>query len=173
MAWMRPFTCFARRTSNPAMRCSSWLPPSACMRSSRRDGSALMSRAVRSGFRFPLENTLQHRPATRMIAIASPNNPTGTVARREELLQIANAAPDAALLVDEAYYEFHGRPCDPGYWTPGNLFVAEPFPRPTDWPACVSACFAGNGADARLAANLLALQRERCCIDRAARGAGR
>src|SRR5271166_6475855 len=60
-------------------------------------------------FAFPLAKILRSlTPATRMIAVASPNNPTGSVAAREQLLQIANAAPQAAVLVDEAYYDFHG-----------------------------------------------------------------
>jgi histidinol-phosphate aminotransferase len=60
-------------------------------------------------FQFPMAKLLSSiTPATRLIAIASPNNPTGTVAPRDQVLQIANAAPDAALLVDEAYFDFHG-----------------------------------------------------------------
>src|SRR5271169_2089977 len=60
--------------------------------------------------RFPLEKVLASVTATtRMIAVASPNNPTGGVASREQLQAIARSAPDAALLVDEAYYDFHGK----------------------------------------------------------------
>jgi len=45
-------------------------------------------------------------PRTRVIAIANPNNPTGLAASRADLLRIAEAAPDAAVLIDEAYFEF-------------------------------------------------------------------
>ena len=79
-------------------------------------------------FRFPLAKVLDGiHPATRLIAVASPNNPTGTVADREQLLQIARAAPDAALLVDEAYVEFHGETvvCDIDSFD--NLFVTRTF----------------------------------------------
>lgn len=79
-------------------------------------------------FQFPLNKLLRSiTPATRLIAVASPNNPTGTVARREQLQQIANAAPDAALLVDEAYYEFHGESVIQNIGTTQNLFVARTF----------------------------------------------
>ena len=79
-------------------------------------------------FRFPLTQLLHSiKPATRMIAVASPNNPTGTVATREQLLHIANAAPDAALLVDEAYFEFHGQTVIHDIEAAGNLFVARTF----------------------------------------------
>ena len=67
------------------------------------------------------------RPATRLVAVASPNNPTGAVASREQLLQIAAAAPDAALLVDEAYFEFHGASVVGDIESCGNLFVARTF----------------------------------------------
>jgi len=47
-------------------------------------------------------------PQTRLIAIANPNNPTGALAPRKELVALVEAAPHAAVLVDEAYYEFCG-----------------------------------------------------------------
>ncbi len=79
-------------------------------------------------FQFPIARLLSSlTPTTRLIAIASPNNPTGTVATRGQILQIANAAPDTALLVDEAYYEFHGQTCLPEVRTTLNLFVARTF----------------------------------------------
>jgi histidinol-phosphate aminotransferase len=78
--------------------------------------------------RFPLEKVLASiTAATRMIAVASPNNPTGGVASREQLVEIAKSAPDAALLVDEAYYEFHGKTVMPDVGTLPNLFVARTF----------------------------------------------
>ena len=81
-----------------------------------------------SDFRFPLEAVLSNiTPATRLIAVASPNNPTGSVASREELLQIARAAPEAALLVDEAYFDFHGETVIPDLAVTPNLFVARTF----------------------------------------------
>ena len=46
-------------------------------------------------------------PQTRMVFVANPNNPTGTLAHREELIQLVNEVPDNVLLVmDEAYIEF-------------------------------------------------------------------
>jgi histidinol-phosphate aminotransferase len=79
-------------------------------------------------FKFPLGRILSSiTPATRLVAIASPNNPTGAVASHEELLQIAGAATDAALLVDEAYYEFHGETVIRDIAAGRNLFVARTF----------------------------------------------
>jgi len=81
-----------------------------------------------ANFEFPLCSILSKiNPATRMVAIASPNNPTGTAATRAALLEIARAAPDAALLVDEAYYEFHGKTLLGEIASAPNLFVTRTF----------------------------------------------
>ena len=45
----------------------------------------------------------------------------------EVLLQVAQAAPQAALLVDEAYFEFHGETILSSNARPTNLFVARTF----------------------------------------------
>jgi histidinol-phosphate aminotransferase len=80
------------------------------------------------GLRFPFEKTLAAiTGATRLIVIASPNNPTGGVATRDELLAIAVAAPKAAVLVDEAYYEFHRKTVLSDVVGASNLFAARTF----------------------------------------------
>ncbi|MDR3460034.1 MAG: histidinol-phosphate transaminase [Verrucomicrobiae bacterium] len=46
-------------------------------------------------------------PKTRLVFVANPNNPTGTLAAREEVIHFVNQMPDDVLLVmDEAYIEF-------------------------------------------------------------------
>ncbi len=61
-------------------------------------------------FRFPLERLLQRiTPATKVIAIANPNSPTGQAVSRDAILKIVDAAPHAMILVDEAYYDFYGQ----------------------------------------------------------------
>jgi histidinol-phosphate aminotransferase len=46
-------------------------------------------------------------PQTCVVFVANPNNPTGTLAPREEVIQFVNDVPDRVLLVmDEAYVEF-------------------------------------------------------------------
>jgi histidinol-phosphate aminotransferase len=47
-------------------------------------------------------------PDTKLICVATPNNPTGQIIRREDLLAICNAAPQAIVFADEAYFHFHG-----------------------------------------------------------------
>ena len=52
-------------------------------------------------------------PRTRIVFVANPNNPTGTLAPREEVVQFVNDVPDDVLLVmDEAYIEFLHDPVD-------------------------------------------------------------
>jgi histidinol-phosphate aminotransferase len=64
---------------------------------------------------------------TRLIAIANPNNPTGAVAANEDLLTIAREVPQAAVLVDEAYFEFYGETLLGQWRSLPNLFVARTF----------------------------------------------
>ena len=52
-------------------------------------------------------------PRTRIVFVANPNNPTGTLASREEVIQFVNDVPDDVLLVmDEAYIDFLNDPLD-------------------------------------------------------------
>jgi histidinol-phosphate aminotransferase len=79
-------------------------------------------------FSLPIEavsNRISSR--TRLIAIANPNNPTGTLATPEALLRIASSAPFAAVLIDEAYFEFCGQSLLPRRRDFPNLFVARTF----------------------------------------------
>ena len=69
---------------------------------------------------------------TRVIAIANPNNPTGLAASRADLLKIPELAPNAAVVIDEAYFEFCGatltcRTMIPDLAHHPNLFVARTF----------------------------------------------
>ncbi len=79
-------------------------------------------------FRYPTDDVLARiSPHTRLIAIANPNNPTGTVVPRADLLRMVCAAPDAAVLVDEAYFDFYGDSLLAEVAGCPNLFVARTF----------------------------------------------
>jgi histidinol-phosphate aminotransferase len=92
------------------------------------EGARVVQVLSGENFAFPLEDLLSRlSPGTRLIAIANPNNPTGAVVATELLLQIAQAAPQAALLVDEAYFEFHGETILNHAARPENVFVARTF----------------------------------------------
>jgi histidinol-phosphate aminotransferase len=79
-------------------------------------------------FEFPFERLLGAiTPKTKIIAIANPNSPSGSIATRAQLLQIAHRAPHAVVLVDEAYFHFHGETMLDLIGTVPNLVVARTF----------------------------------------------
>jgi len=79
-------------------------------------------------FSVPVDRLLSAvTPQTKLIAIATPNNPTGSMVSRADLLKIAKACPHAALLVDEAYIHFGGEPVLHDVNTVPNLFVVRTF----------------------------------------------
>jgi histidinol-phosphate aminotransferase len=91
-------------------------------------GARIVKVSADANFAFPVKSILSDiGPMTRLIAIANPNNPTGSAAAIDDLLLIARAAPNAAILVDEAYFEFHGETLLPKWRESSNLFVARTF----------------------------------------------
>ncbi|MGC2193629.1 MAG: histidinol-phosphate transaminase [Terriglobales bacterium] len=91
-------------------------------------GARIVNIPAGVNFSFPTNTILRHiTAATRLIAIANPNNPTGSVASLEELMLVARSAPEAAILVDEAYFEFHGETLLGKWGEMPNLFVARTF----------------------------------------------
>ena len=77
---------------------------------------------------FPFEKFMAAiTPKTKLIMIASPNNPTGGIVSREHLLAIAAAAPHAVLFVDEAYYHFDGASTLADISNTPNLIVGRTF----------------------------------------------
>jgi histidinol-phosphate aminotransferase len=78
--------------------------------------------------KFPFERLLAAiTPQTKIISIANPNSPSGSAATRAQLLEIATRAPHAVLLVDEAYFHFHGETLIDLIGTVPNLMVARTF----------------------------------------------
>ncbi len=63
-------------------------------------------------YAFDLETMAERiTPNTRLIVIANPNNPTGTIARRDELDAFLKKVPGTVLVVlDEAYFEYVSAP---------------------------------------------------------------
>jgi histidinol-phosphate aminotransferase len=77
---------------------------------------------------FPFEQFIAAiTDRTKLIIVSSPNNPTGAVVSREHLLAIAKAAPQAVLMVDEAYYHFYGETTMGDLSAVPNLLVARTF----------------------------------------------
>ncbi|HTR27028.1 MAG TPA: aminotransferase class I/II-fold pyridoxal phosphate-dependent enzyme [Terriglobales bacterium] len=109
-------------------------------------GARIVNVPCEANFGFPLERlTAGINPRTRLIAIANPNNPTGTVVSGETLAEIARRAPDAAVLIDEAYFEYYGKTML-GSWRRGlpNLFVARTFSKAFGMAGLRVGVLAGN-----------------------------
>jgi histidinol-phosphate aminotransferase len=91
-------------------------------------GARVISIPADANFEFPVDALLQAiTEKTRVIAVANPNNPTGAFAKISDLATIAQAAPQAAVLVDEAYFEFCGETISPRWREFPNLFVTRTF----------------------------------------------
>jgi histidinol-phosphate aminotransferase len=91
-------------------------------------GARVVSIPAGQDFSFPTADVLSAITGrTRFIAVANPNNPTGAFASLPDLVSIAKAAPDAALLIDEAYFEFCSETLAPQWRELPNLFVSRTF----------------------------------------------
>lgn len=91
-------------------------------------GARLTRLPMGEDFAYPTEKLLKCiSPQTRLITIANPNNPTGLPVPPADLLRIVEAVPDAAVLVDEAYFEFYGETLLPEVKQHSNLLIARTF----------------------------------------------
>jgi len=104
---------------------------------------------------FPLQELLTAiHPDTRAILISNPNNPTGTGTDLDGIVKILKRAPNAAVLIDEAYYEFCGVTALPLIKEYPNLFVTRTFSKVYGMAAMRMGCMfsqAGNVAFLRKA----------------------
>ncbi len=91
-------------------------------------GSVVRTVQSNEALEFPFAELLRAiTPKTRLICVASPNNPTGAIATREQLLALVQAAPQAAVLIDEAYIHFGGESLLDQIGVIDNLFICRTF----------------------------------------------
>lgn len=77
---------------------------------------------------FPIEQVLAElRKNPRVLFIANPNNPTGTLIRERELRRILQAAIRTVVVMDEAYSEFSDFTALPWIHEYPQLFLARTF----------------------------------------------
>jgi len=91
-------------------------------------GARISALRYGSEMELPLESVireLQKKP--RVLFLANPNNPTGTLFGFEELEKILRAAMHTAVVMDEAYAEFSGFTAVAWIRKFPNLFVARTF----------------------------------------------
>ncbi len=79
-------------------------------------------------FRLPVDEILVAlKKRVRWLALANPNNPTGTQIPKSDLRAILEAAPQTLVLVDEAYFDFSGETVLPWIRKHANLAVTRTF----------------------------------------------
>jgi histidinol-phosphate aminotransferase len=82
----------------------------------------------RPGYAFQTDEVIAAiTPRTRMIFLNTPNNPTGQLISIADLKRIATAAPQAIVLIDEAYIEFGGETFLPELTHFPNVLVGRTF----------------------------------------------
>lgn len=102
----------------------------------------------RPGLEFPVDELLAAvTPATRAILVANPNNPTGGAISLDVIGAILERAPHAAVLVDEAYFEFCGITALPLLHAYPNLFVCRTFSKAYGMAAMRLGCVFSQAAN--------------------------
>ena len=108
-------------------------------------GAKLSKIPAGKDFVFPLSDVLAAASSrTRLIAVANPNNPTGTGIPGETLKQLARSLPETVLLVDEAYFEFCGETLLPDLDNLSNVLVARTFSKAYGMAGLRAGILAGN-----------------------------
>ena len=91
-------------------------------------GARLTTLKYGSGMEFPLADVIAAlRKKPRVLFIANPNNPTGTLLREKELQLILWAAKQTIVVMDEAYAEFSDFTAVPWIRRYPQLFIARTF----------------------------------------------
>jgi histidinol-phosphate aminotransferase len=109
---------------------------------------------------FPVDAVVRalQQPAKRcprILYIANPNNPTGTLVKSGELRRILRAASHTLVLVDEAYFDFSGLTILSWIRRYSNLLVARTFSKSAGLAALRVGCLFGKP-------KILAVMRRAC-----------
>jgi histidinol-phosphate aminotransferase len=91
-------------------------------------GARLDVQRYTADMKFPLRDVIAAlRKKPRVLFIANPNNPTGTLLQRESIQKILKAATHTAVVIDEAYAEFSRVTLVPWIRRYPHLFVVRTF----------------------------------------------
>jgi histidinol-phosphate aminotransferase len=66
-------------------------------------------------------------PRTRLVYLANPNNPTGTLYAADQIAALLWACPDVGFVIDETYYEFSGATAASLLLAHANLLIVRSF----------------------------------------------
>lgn len=111
----------------------------------RATGATLVEVQPRADFRFQLDDLIAAiTPATRLVYITSPNNPTGVRVDLSDIARVAEAVPaDALVFVDEAYHDFCGDSALPLAAMRTNVLVGRTFAKAHGLAALRAGCVIG------------------------------
>jgi histidinol-phosphate aminotransferase len=109
-------------------------------------GAKLVTVPPRDDLRFAVDGVLNAvGPATRVVFITSPNNPTGVRVERGDIAKVAAAVPSGALVfVDEAYHDFCGDTAVPLLDDHANVIIGRTFAKGHGLAALRVGCVIGR-----------------------------
>jgi histidinol-phosphate aminotransferase len=71
------------------------------------EGAKIIMPQYDNNMEFPTEEILDKiNEKTKLIIICNPNNPTGTITKREDIIKILDYAKNSIIMIDEVYGEF-------------------------------------------------------------------
>jgi histidinol-phosphate aminotransferase len=77
---------------------------------------------------FPLEDFLDAvKMKPHLVVLVNPDSPTGTLLKNKDVVEILEAAPESAVLIDEVYADFAGATCIPLVEKHPNLIITRSF----------------------------------------------
>lgn len=109
-------------------------------------GGSILRIRYDENFHLPTDEFVRtlKREKVRWVALANPNNPTGTQIPKSDLKSILLAAPDTVVLVDEAYQDFSGETILPWIKKYPNLIVSRTFSKAFGLAALRLGCLFAN-----------------------------
>ncbi len=108
-------------------------------------GGRLVGVRYDEDFRLPIEKMVAAvNKRARWVALANPNNPTGTTVSKKDVATLLRAAAGTVVLVDEAYFEFCGETVLPWVRKFPNLVVTRTFSKAFGLAALRMGCLFAN-----------------------------
>lgn len=92
------------------------------------EGAEIIKPEYGPNMEFPLQETLNAiDEKTKLVIICNPNNPTGTIVKKEDIIKIIEKAKDSFVMIDEVYGEFTGQTSIDLINKYPNLFIIKSF----------------------------------------------
>jgi histidinol-phosphate aminotransferase len=92
-------------------------------------GLQLKNLSLKQDFSFDIDIFLEKArdPECKLIILCNPNNPTGNLLAKQDIIRIIEENPQKLVLIDETYFEFSGITCAPLLSKYHNLAIVRTF----------------------------------------------